>query len=102
MGSKVSLSWRFSRLLHVIDVLFPYRWVYIEHRFEVGTTLHSFCLAKFVIKEKNGKTIPFEDYLKRSGFQVTEEDIRKKEVRYSAAEGLIKCEEGFLSTLDRT
>ncbi|TPX40618.1 hypothetical protein SeMB42_g05917 [Synchytrium endobioticum] len=75
------------------------KWVYLEHRFEAGQTLHAFCLAKFVVKERNGKTIPFDEYLQRCGFSISNEDMKKKESQYPAAEGLIQCEERFLSTL---
>ncbi|TPX37545.1 hypothetical protein SmJEL517_g00614 [Synchytrium microbalum] len=74
------------------------KWFYLEARFESGSTLHAFSIAKFCIKEKNGKTIPFEDFLKQAGFTVTEDDLKRREANYPTAEGLMQAEEHYLAT----
>ncbi|KAJ3300709.1 hypothetical protein HK104_007610 [Borealophlyctis nickersoniae] len=76
------------------------KWVYVEHRFKVNTTVHCLAITKIVFKQRSGKTIPFADVLLRLGYaheteapEVTKAREEKRKRGWKVAESLLAAEE---------
>ncbi|KAJ3053807.1 hypothetical protein HK097_003323 [Rhizophlyctis rosea] len=85
------------------------KWMYIEHRFVSGSTsnptVHTVAISKVVLKQRNGKTIPFAEALTSLSYVKSDEDPQIAQAReekrgagWKAAEALMTCEEELLKS----